>query len=166
MSIQPHGSVSVHLIDPADGRTLQTWSFAQQRITIGRGETESIPLADPYVSRLHAELICVGGVWQLFARGRNGVFVNGKSVAESRLDHGGTFRLGISGPMFRFDAAPAATGQATLSFDPDAIIVLAFDRSEVQEQAQDIVETDYFRQLQEKARLLRRQRAATAPRSD
>lgn len=161
MSLELLQAVSFHLIDPTDGRSLQTWSFTTPRITIGRGETESIALADPYVSRVHAEILWNGEAWQLFARGRNGVIVDGKSVAEYPLTHGAVFRLGGSGPSFRFDVAPVQHGQATLCFDSNVVILLAFNKDEVEVQANEVVETDYFQQLQRKARELRRQRSVS-----
>jgi hypothetical protein len=155
-------AISLHLIDPSDGRSLQTWSFSAERITIGRDEAAGIPLADPYVSRIHAELVHADGGWSLFARGRNGVFVDGRSIAEHRLEDGTTFRLAAVGPMFRFDNGSESMGQATLSYDPDAVILLTLNSKEVAQQANEIASTDYFQQLREKARELRRQRTGSA----
>lgn len=151
-------AVNIHLIDSSDGRTLQTWSFESPRITIGRDSQQNISLSDPYVSRTHAELVRVGGVWQLFSRGRNGVLVNGKSISEIRLESGMAFRLGANGPLFRFDLAQEATAQATLSFDPESVIVLSFDRDAVKQEAESVAATAYFQQLNEKAKELRARR--------
>lgn len=139
---------------------LQSWSFAALRITIGRGEEESITLSDPYVSRLHAELLCGPLGWILHSRGRNGIYVDGRRVDECQIADGSTFRLGPSGPVFQFGAVPALTGLATLSFDPESMVFLALDRKELEQQVQTVSETDYFRTLQAKARDMRRQRAS------
>jgi serine/threonine-protein kinase len=159
MSDELSGSISIHLIDPADGRSLQTWSFGQPQITIGRAENGDIPLTDPYVSRLHAELTRSEGTWSLVSRGRNGVFIDGKNVERHPLRPGTMFRLGANGPMFRFEHQAAASPQATLSFDPAMVIMLKLDQQAVQTQAQDIMTTDYFQQLQQRARALRQQRS-------
>jgi len=151
-------SVAVHLVDPADGRSLQIWTFATDRITIGRGEEESIVLADPYISRVHAELVGEGGLWELISRGRNGVYVEGRMVAACQLSPGTTFRLGQNGPTFRFGSVPQPTGTSTLCFDPESIMVLAIDRQAIEQEARQIVETEYFQRLQQKARELRGQR--------
>lgn len=151
---------TLHLLDPTDGRLLQSWSFSTPRITIGRGEGESLTLADPYVSRLHAEIVSAPDGWVLHSRGRNGVFIDGRRIEESRLNPGTTFRLGPAGPLFQFGNAVQNNENATLSFDPESIILLALDRKEVAQQAQAVTDTDYFRQLQSKARELRRQRSS------
>lgn len=151
-------TVSLHLIDAADGRSLQIWSFSTPRITIGRGEGESLVLADPYISRVHAELVGEGGEWELISRGRNGVYIDGRSVTACPLPHGSTFRLGQNGPTFRFLSVPHAVGTATLCFDPSAFVVLALNRQAVEQETKEIAETEYFRHLQQKARDLRRHR--------
>ncbi len=160
MSLDSIPDTTLHLLDPADGRLLQSWSFSSVRITIGRGDAESLTLADPYVSRLHAEIVSDSEGWILHSRGRNGVFINGRRIEESRLNPGTTFRLGPAGPLFQFGNAVQNNGSATLSFDPESIILLALDRKEVEQQAQAVTETDYFRTLQSKARELRRQRSS------
>ncbi|QDV30047.1 FHA domain protein [Planctopirus ephydatiae] len=158
MSLVNEIAVKIHLVDPGDGRTLQTWSFESPRITIGRDPQQDVSLSDPYVSRTHAELVRAGSVWQLFSRGRNGILVNGKSITEIRLEPGMTFRLGANGPQFRFDQAQEVTAQATLSFDPESIIVLSFDRESVKDEAENVAATDYFQKLNQKAKELRARR--------
>ena len=153
-------SVSVHLVDPADGRPLQIWTFATDRITIGRGEEESIVLADPYISRVHAELVGEGGLWELISRGRNGVYVEGRMVAACQLSPGTTFRLGQNGPTFRFGNVPQPTGTSALCFDPESIVVLALNRQALDQETREIEATDYFQKLQQKARELRAQRTS------
>lgn len=137
------------------------WTFSApipQCISIGRDAEASVSLADPYVSRIHAELILDGSSWKLVSRGRNGVYVDGRSIEEFPLTHGTRFRLSSVGPTFRFDQQTAAVGQHTLTIDPTVMQFLSLNQSQVHEQADEIAQTNYFRQLQEKARLLRQQR--------
>lgn len=158
---QADGEVSIHMIEPADGRSLQKWVFpfpGVDRISIGRDETASVRLADPYVSRIHLEIVLVNQEWVLLARGRNGVYVDGKSVTEHPLAHGTRFRLSSVGPMFRFESESVSSGQQTLSLDPAIINLLTLNRTVVNQQADEISQTNYFHQLQEKARLLRQKR--------
>jgi hypothetical protein len=153
--------VSIHMIESGDGRTLQTWVFRYPEVTkisIGRDESASVRLADPYVSRIHLEIVRVDQAWILLARGRNGVFVDGKSVVEQALVHGTRFRLSSVGPMFRFESQGRASAGQTLSLDPAIINLLSLNRQEVHQKADEICQTDYFHRLQEKARLLRQQR--------
>jgi pSer/pThr/pTyr-binding forkhead associated (FHA) protein len=151
-------TITVHLIDEADGRTLQHWTFNRSNVIIGRDEAAQIPLADPYVSRVHVELIREDRGWVLVSRGRNGVLVQGRPVDSCPATPGLVFRLGAIGPMFRIDAEVSSTGAQTLSIDPSTMIVLALNNELMVRQADEIAETDYFRQLQAKARTFRQQR--------
>lgn len=139
------------------------WTFSDpipDCISIGRDASASVALSDPYVSRIHAELIWDGSSWKLWSRGRNGVYVDGRGVDNYPLTHGTRFRLSSVGPTFRFDQQSAAVGQHTLTIDPTVMQFLSLNQTQVVEQANEIAETNYFRQLQEKARLLRQQRTA------
>jgi pSer/pThr/pTyr-binding forkhead associated (FHA) protein len=76
-----------------------------QRITIGRGEGSDVQVWwDRDVSRTHAELERIGGVWTVSDEGlsRNGTFVNGSRVASrQRLRDGDVLRLGSTVVVFR-----------------------------------------------------------------
>lgn len=152
--------ITVQLVDPNDGHQLQAWSFADtEPITIGRGDDQRVVLADPYVSRRHAELRRGDGGWRVIAHGRNGVYVGGSSVNDVPLDPGTVFRLGPAGPALRYQTeAVTAPGGATLSFDPASMIVLQMDHGRVEAETRDVIDTDYFQRLQETAKALRRQR--------
>src|SRR3712207_5220164 len=81
---------------PADG---------PQSRTIGRAADCDIALTwDERVSRVHAQLVCVGGDWAIDDGGlsRNGTFVNGQRIAERRRLHDGdTLRFGATAMVFR-----------------------------------------------------------------
>jgi pSer/pThr/pTyr-binding forkhead associated (FHA) protein len=154
-------AITLHLVDPADGRSLQSWSFRQDRVTIGRDTTADLPLVDPYVSRVHVELLHSTEGWSLHCLGRNGVYVDGKSVDRFRLSPGMTFRLANVGPMFRFDPQTEPVGTSTLCFDSSSMVVLELNPSDVRQRVDEIAVTDYFQQLQQKARQLRSDRTAT-----
>lgn len=153
-------AITLHLVDPADGRSLQSWSFQKGRVTIGRDASADLPLLDQYVSRIHAELLHGEEGWSLNSLGRNGVFVDGKSVDKCRLFPGITFRLASVGPMFRFDPTTVSTGTSTVCFDHTSMLVLELNPTDVRQRVDEIAVTDYFQQLQQKARQLRRDRAA------
>jgi pSer/pThr/pTyr-binding forkhead associated (FHA) protein len=74
-------------------------------VTIGRGEACEVCLAyDPEVSRLHAELECLGGNWVVVDDGlsRNGTFVNAERIGgRRRLTDGDVLRCGDSLLTFR-----------------------------------------------------------------
>jgi hypothetical protein len=73
--------------------------------TIGRANECDIALPwDAQVSRVHAELVCVGGDWAIDDGGlsRNGTYVNGQRIAERRrLSDGDTLRFGATAMVFR-----------------------------------------------------------------
>ena len=154
--------ITIELIDPSDGRLMQSWSFEQSRIAIGRDGDGDVVLADPYVSRLHAELQALeDGTWRLQSHGRNGVYVDGQLIDKAPLSPGTRFRLGPSGPMFSIGQEVAPIEQSstsTLALETAPAILLTLDRQEAERQAQELSETDYFQRLQQKARDLRQSR--------
>ncbi len=86
-----------------------------ERVTVGRGEEVDVRLtADERVSRLHAEIERIGGVWTVADDGlsRNGSFLNGERIVGRRgLADGDELRFGDTLVIFR---APAPThGLAT-----------------------------------------------------
>jgi len=91
------------------------------RVTIGRNPTNDVALTwDEEVSRLHAEIECLGGEWIIGDEGlsRNGSFVNGERVdRRRRLRDGDVIRIGRTTLAFRVpapaDSSPtAAAAQA------------------------------------------------------
>lgn len=158
MPAEAQSTIAIHLLDPTDARSLQVWTFdGSTAVSIGRGEEQSIVLADPYVSRQHAELRREGARWELTSIGRNGVLVDGKSISSCVVEHGKVFRLGPNGPTLRFESAAFQSPQATLSFDPESMVILQLNRQVLDEQTREVTETDFFQQLQEKAQQFRRQ---------
>jgi pSer/pThr/pTyr-binding forkhead associated (FHA) protein len=77
----------------------------ERRLTIGREAEADLALGwDPQVSRVHAQLECVGGQWTVVDDGlsRNGSFVNGERIAgRRRLADGDSLRLGRTQLVFR-----------------------------------------------------------------
>jgi pSer/pThr/pTyr-binding forkhead associated (FHA) protein len=84
-------------------------------ITIGRWPSSDVCLVwDEQVSRLHAQIECVGEDWTLVDEGvsRNGSFVNGERISgRRRLDDGDTLRFGETVIAYRDPrpGKPAAT---------------------------------------------------------
>src|SRR6266851_1995228 len=66
--------------------------------TIGRGRSVDVHLADPSVSRLHAEIICRGPYAYVTDLGlsRNGTRVNGRLVARRVLEEGDVVTFGAA----------------------------------------------------------------------
>jgi pSer/pThr/pTyr-binding forkhead associated (FHA) protein len=91
------------------------------RVTIGRNPTNDVALTwDEEVSRLHAEVECLGGEWIISDEGlsRNGSFVNGERVDHRRrLRDGDVIRIGRTNIAFRVpepaDSRPTAAAAAS-----------------------------------------------------
>jgi hypothetical protein len=92
----------------------------RDRVTVGRGDEVDVKLvADERVSRLHAEIERIGGVWTATDDGlsRNGSFVNGERVTgRRRLADGDELRFGDTIVVFR---APAPTHGLATAAAPD-----------------------------------------------
>src|SRR3954454_6784448 len=77
----------------------------RRRATIGRGEGSDLQIHwDRDVSRAHAELERISGLWTISDEGlsRNGTFVNGDRVsARQRLRDGDIVRVGTTAVVFR-----------------------------------------------------------------
>jgi pSer/pThr/pTyr-binding forkhead associated (FHA) protein len=148
----------VHLLDSAQGNSLQTWRFSNQEIvTIGRDTNNDIIISDQQVSRAHAKLTYQNGVWTLVSTGRHGTLVNDRLVSDIVLQPHTVFRLGASGPMLRFDDnVPQTRRTETLdNLDFDLLASLAIDEQRKQAEVDQIAENALFRDLQERSKRLR-----------
>jgi pSer/pThr/pTyr-binding forkhead associated (FHA) protein len=88
-----------------------------QRLTIGRRASNDVPLTwDDEVSRVHAELISIGGDWIVSDEGisHNGTFVNGGRVrGRRRLREGDVISVGNTQLAFCAPAAPSTIATKT-----------------------------------------------------
>jgi hypothetical protein len=86
----------------------------RERVTIGREDGVDVALADdPEVSRLHAEIVQIGGAWVLVDDGlsTNGTFVGDERVgSRRRLADRDLIRIGSTGILFRDPASAAGPG--------------------------------------------------------
>jgi DNA-binding MarR family transcriptional regulator len=76
-----------------------------ERLSVGRGLANELSLPwDTEVSRLHAELECIGGEWTVSDDGlsRNGTYVNGQRISgRHRLRDGDLLRVGQTSIAYR-----------------------------------------------------------------
>ena len=145
--------ITLHLIDPAKGRTMQTWRFRKESLVrIGRSEQNEVVIGDPYASRFHCELRFQGEHWDLVNLGRYGTMVQGERVETMTIDHGTVFQLGPTGPSFRFETVHEISGSDTTSIQsalPAMGDALRIDEANMEEQVEQIAETPYFQQLKQ-----------------
>lgn len=89
----------------------QILTLEHDRISVGRGEGNDLALvADPEVSRLHAEVERIGGEWTVSDDGlsRNGTFVGGTRISgRTRLRDGDVIRVGRTSIAFCSSSADA-----------------------------------------------------------
>jgi hypothetical protein len=119
----------VILYRPASGgQRILTLPPDRSRITLGRHPSCDIALTwDDQVSRVHADVERIGGVWTIVddGRSRNGSFVNGDRLLGRRaLEHGDVVRVGGTELTFMDPGAEdlpstkAATGEVGPSVSP------------------------------------------------
>ena len=73
----------------------QRHEVAKQRVVIGRSKDADVQVADPNVSRRHAELRQEGATyWIVDLDSTNGVEVKGKRVKRLKLEDGTRFTIG------------------------------------------------------------------------
>lgn len=78
--------------------TGESFPLTREVTTIGRGEGVDIPVDDPSVSRLHAEIVCRGMHVYVADLGlsTNGTRVNGRPVGRRALDDGDVVSFGAA----------------------------------------------------------------------
>ncbi len=101
---------------------------AREKVTIGRRSSLDVALSwDAEVSRVHAEVVRIGGEWTLVDDGlsTNGSFVNGERVhGRRRLRDGDTLRFGSTSVLFRQARATQARATAQ-GDDPGSVVRLS-----------------------------------------
>lgn len=108
--------------DDGAQRLIELTVEAGDRVSIGRGIQNDVALPwDTEVSRLHAELECIGGEWTVSDDGlsRNGTYVNGMRISgRQRLRDGDTLRVGRTTIAYRRpeteDSRPTQIAGATV----------------------------------------------------
>jgi hypothetical protein len=157
------GKITLFLLDPAKGSPIQTWEFDSRAVVrVGRGAENDIVIQDPQVSRVHAELQFVRDHWELINRGRNGTLVAGASVESAPIKTETSFRLGMDGPMFRFYDTHRTIDQTATLLNLDLLgPSIHIDQEKKARDVEDIVESEYFRQLRQTTKQLKSRTAAT-----
>jgi hypothetical protein len=80
----------------------QTLSLSEEVTTIGSVAGNTVVLADPAVSRKHAGIRKVNGLYELADLGStNGVYVNGHKIPKKTLEPGDIIRVGNTEAVFK-----------------------------------------------------------------
>ena len=156
--------VSLHLLDPSQGRLIQAWHFSDQdAIMIGRSAENDISLADEQVSRIHSKIVWQDGVWHIISLGRNGTLINDRLIAEQELTDQTIFKLGPSGPLLRFcldkqEKEAPLHNETVSSFDPAVIAMLLVDEQRKEEEVAEIAESELFQSLVDQSHIMKARR--------
>jgi pSer/pThr/pTyr-binding forkhead associated (FHA) protein len=127
--------------------TGHTFTLGADPVIVGReSPTAKFVIADPAVSRRHAQISRQGDVYEIEdLNSTNGTFINAQRVVGAvPLAPGDLIELGTA---------------VTLSYDTldyDNVTMLALNQGKVGELVEDIVQQEYFQQLQEQLKVLRR----------
>jgi pSer/pThr/pTyr-binding forkhead associated (FHA) protein len=102
-------------------------TLSEGRLTVGRTLEADLALDwDSEVSRVHAELVEIGGAWTVSDDGlsRNGSFVNNERVTgRRRLRDGDVMRFGATTAVFREPSRGGTASETSLASDvPDATL--------------------------------------------
>jgi pSer/pThr/pTyr-binding forkhead associated (FHA) protein len=118
--------------DSAGDQVVLELDAARERVTIGRRDANDVALRwDREVSRLHAELVRMGGDWVVCDEGvsHNGTYVNGERVrGRRRLRGGDVISVGDTQIAFCAPASPSTTATATAGAPGPAISVTPAQR--------------------------------------
>ena len=131
--------------------TGHTFTLGTDPVIIGReAPSAKFVIADPAVSRRHAQISRQDDGYLIEdLNSTNGTFINAQRVVGAvPLTPGDLIELGTA---------------VTLSYDTldlDNVTMLALNQGKVGELVEDIVQQEYFRQLQEQLKVLRRKSAS------
>jgi len=150
----------LELLGADQHHALQAWPLdAARELSLGRARTNDIVLASPLVSRQHARLRFVETCWVIEAQSELGVWWRGGLRSRVALEDGVAFALGEHGPRLRLArSAPLEDdfdAGATMRFRPQNLGILVLDAARRDREVAEIVDTDFFRQLERRAGQLR-----------
>lgn len=85
-----------------------TFSLEKPVLNIGRHSTNDLVLADPHVSRHHAQIRAIDRHFVIFDVGSSsGVLLNGKPVTQATLQSGDVIRIGVVNLIYLQDSTSA-----------------------------------------------------------
>ena len=160
----------LELLDPDQRHAVQAWPLdAAIDVTVGRARTNVIVLASPLVSRQHARLRWVETCWVVEALSELGVWSRGALRSRLALEDGAVWSLGEHGPMLRLvRAAPSMLfdAESTIRVRPEVLGLPTLDAARRDRKVAEIADSDFFRQLEQRAGRLRARARGEEPGSD
>lgn len=109
-----HDPLLLVMVDGADRRTLSLDHFP---FTIGRRTDRDLVLADPRVSREHAQFVQeVEGIFVVDENSRHGTFVNGERVNRRKLAKNDRLEFGVQGAAYAVFSPDRSVSSAAQQF--------------------------------------------------
>ncbi len=141
--------------------TQRTWELplTQEVFTIGRAPESDVVLDDPAVSRRHARIERRRDAFVILdLKSTNGTWLGLRRVEEYSLHDGDTIRIGSARLAFKRNLSPEELSlfEALVTPEPPTRLEVEIDRDECQKQVDEIVESDFFRDIRAKSRRMRR----------
>jgi hypothetical protein len=164
------GTHVLEMLDPDQHHAVQAWPIdAATEVTLGRARTNVIVLASPLVSRQHARLRWIESCWVVEALSELGVWWRGALRSRLAVEEGAVWSLGEHGPRLRLSrAAPRVffDAESTIRARPEVLGLPMIDAARRDREVAEIADSDFFRQLEQRAGMLRARARDGEPGSD
>jgi MoxR-like ATPase len=103
------------LFKDAGSGTTQEVVIKGDELTVGRNQTNALPIAEPSVSGNHARVAFIRGEWKVIDNGSsNGTFVNDKQVTEAPVKDGDQIKFGTVEFTFKDDTKKIGSGASAI----------------------------------------------------
>jgi pSer/pThr/pTyr-binding forkhead associated (FHA) protein/predicted alpha/beta hydrolase family esterase len=117
--MQPTGK----LVRIAEGGAKASFELGQTSINLGRASENSIVLAEPKISRQHAQLNWVDDGWEVVdLSSSNGTFVNGERIERRRVVPGDAIQIGDCMLRYELGAVDSTKEDEAISIDNEAAL--------------------------------------------
>jgi len=157
-------NIALQLLDSSHTYPTQTWKLnGKSAIRIGRLDDNEVVIPHQAVSRVHVMLNWENGAWQLINVGRFGTLLAGQSVGQVRIDRDATIQLGTAGPCLRLLLSEKSNEHHGETCEHPIVTLADINESQKQKKVAEIADSDFFQQLQKRARQMREAKNAFGP---
>jgi len=161
---EAEATIWLQLLDPSHSYPTQTWKLkGTSSIRIGRLDDNEVVVPHASVSRVHVMLNWQEGAWHLVNVGRFGTLISGKSVGQVRLEKDATIQLGTAGPTIKLLLSESNRDHHGETCEHPTVTLADINHSLKQRKVAEIADSEFFQQLQKRARQLRGSKADFDP---
>lgn len=136
---------NIQVVVTINGKPLNTYTFSEREILIGRGADCHVPLDNPGASRHHAKIIREGDTLHLHdMQSGNGTLVNGKPITQTVVKTNDTIGISkftlmakLTDKPLREPGSPPGANASSPDFNVEHTVFLsAQDRAKIAQQGQ------------------------------